>query len=1058
MAECEHETSAGARFCATCGVSLEHRCASCDDVLPPEAQFCPSCGLRVEAGSTGSADQHPPVIDASGERRQLTVLFCDLAGSTTLANRLDPEEHKDVVDGYYEIVGRTVADHGGHVGTYLGDGVLAFFGYPVSLDDNTVRAVRAGLDIQERIAEANAAGGIRGEKIAARVGVHVGLVVLDEMGVDSNRGVHAMGDAVNTAARVQDAAPLGSVVITAAAADRVVGAFDLEEIGPVALKGLAEPHHLHQVIGRSAETQPNHSGVFVGRSAEVELLGARWALARDGRGQVVVLAGDPGIGKSRLLAEVEARIEAPWRPVRCSAYDDASPFALARALLEERLAGTDLATLCASVEGDPQEGERLLGALLSGSDAAAASSLMPAAARTRTIEWLAAVLVRPTDEPSVLVVEDVHWADPSSMEVVSALVERITGTPSLLVLTARPEFAAPWSDGSNRLTLWLSRLSDDDVRSLVHAAAGGSDLTSEQVAAIVDRTDGVPLFAEELARSVAERLKDTAWIPVSLSDSLLARLDRLGDQRTLAQIAAVIGREFAVADLQEVHGGEADLVAGLRALDEAEVIEALPGAGVGWYRFRHALIQQAAYDSLLLRTRREAHQRVAEVLDARDAQPEAIARHWGAADQPENAVRWWTTAADGARLRVAHVEAAAHLDAAVTDLRRLPETDGRHRTEIDLQLKLASSSQFTKGFAAAEVQSSIERAIELSETVGDAASRVSTLYGLLTTTTSSGQIDALPAIADRLRLAAETSGAPGDLALAAVGMASNALNQSRFLDATRSAAAGLELIDRDVQASGVDLHDNNRVLGQLYGALSSSWLGDEEGLARFGDPLLGRAAVSTDDAVGDLLANNMALILVQQLGALADTIETADRVRQGAIDLGLDFLTVFADLYGGWAQALSGDTEGAHIVERGIQLQLSSQQFLYLDDSFRALAEAQLHVGRVDAAAETIGQAVGHVVQRHHEIGVYRVRAEIAAARGVEPSDIEADYRRADAAADALESPTGKASVALSKARWLVGRDRVDEAFAVVGALRPVGDAFPVGRLVHEFVSKHRGP
>ncbi|MEM7141964.1 MAG: adenylate/guanylate cyclase domain-containing protein [Actinomycetota bacterium] len=318
MAVCEHENPPGASFCATCGMALGAACASCGAALPAAAAFCPSCGLAVGegpgVGATATRTPTTPALDSSGERRKLTVMFCDLAGSTALANRLDPEQHKEIVEGYYELVSEAMATWGGHIGQYMGDGVLAFFGYPVSREDNTARAVLAGLQIQESIAAVNAVGGINGELIAARVGIHVGLVVLEEMGVDSGRGVHAMGDAVNFAARIQDAANNGEVFVSAAAARLAGPGFDLQDRGEHDLKGIPEPQHLFCVTGvqdRPERLEPTDELSFVGRTAERGVLTSRWELARSGKGAAVVLRGDAGIGKSRLVRQALVDLDPP---------------------------------------------------------------------------------------------------------------------------------------------------------------------------------------------------------------------------------------------------------------------------------------------------------------------------------------------------------------------------------------------------------------------------------------------------------------------------------------------------------------------------------------------------------------------------------------------------------------------------------------------------------------------------------------------------------------------------------------------------------------------------
>ncbi|MEN8159763.1 MAG: adenylate/guanylate cyclase domain-containing protein, partial [Myxococcota bacterium] len=398
---CGHANPPGARFCSTCGASLIPGCTTCGATLEPGAAFCSSCGAPTRP-SAAAAD---PPIERAGERRHLTVLFCDLAGSTSLSARLDPENHKEVMEGYYDIVGGSVGENGGHINAYMGDGVLAFFGYPIARDDSTHRAVRTGLAIQQRIRERNAAGGIAGERIEARVGIHRGLVVIDEMGIDSGHGTYATGEAMNVAARVQDHANRGEVLVSEDVAQLVATAFKLEDRGSFELRGLAGERQLYLVTEETAHAAgPSTRGALVGREAEQELIRSRWASTlEDGQGQAVLVVGEPGIGKSRLVSEAAARLGGvrASHQAECSEYESHTPFALARSLLLERLGcirgstsevvDEALGVLVESLGGDREEGHKLLSALLqsAAADDPAGRVLAPGEERTRLIEWLA---------------------------------------------------------------------------------------------------------------------------------------------------------------------------------------------------------------------------------------------------------------------------------------------------------------------------------------------------------------------------------------------------------------------------------------------------------------------------------------------------------------------------------------------------------------------------------------------------------------------------------------------------------------------------------------------
>ncbi|MEM7141963.1 MAG: AAA family ATPase [Actinomycetota bacterium] len=712
---------------------------------------------------------------------------------------------------------------------------------------------------------------------------------------------------------------------------------------------------------------------------------------------------------------------------------------MARALLEARLgdAGAEaIEAVLSELDGPPSrphldESRRILEAFLAGDDIAQTVALTPVEARHRLTEHLADLLATPVDgAPTVVVVEDVQWADPTSLEVLAQFLERIAASPMLVILTARPDFETPWSDSSNRNSLWLTPLSDTEIRDLVSGALARFQASDDVVETVVARTDGVPLFAEELARTLQGRINDGDWVPDSLSDSLLARLDRLGADRPVAQAASVIGREFSVDEVERVLGGGVDCDAALRRLEREDIVEHAGRASQ--YRFRHALVQQAAYDSLLLRTRRQAHERLAEMLADDGFAAEVIARHWTAAERPSEAVGQWTIAGDRAMRSAAHLEAAEHFAAAIAQLALLPESSERHHNEMDLQLKRAGACQFSKGFAAKEVQAAVSRAMALTELTGDPKDQVQTLYGALTTTTSSGQLTAVGPIAVRLEEAAEASGDPIDLSTAHVGCASAALNMGRFVEALDRSRIALELIAQDPGRAGT-----NPPLARLYGGLAAYDLGDVDALVELGEPLLEVGEVTTDDPFSDLVNTNMALVLSKTMAPDDRTIRLADRLRENAAANGLDFMTLFADLYGGWAQAMQGDPEGVAVVQRGLDLQLATQQYLYLDDSFRSLAEAQLHSGDPLSGLESIGQAVRHVAQPHHEIHVYRVRAELLAALDADPDDIEREYTRARAVEPDVHMPVARLLLAISDARWRLGRGDLAAARAVIEAAGP---------------------
>lgn len=1001
-------------------------CHNCGAPLVSGAAFCSACGTPVEAPE--------PVIDA-GERRRITVMFSDLVGSTELAAHLDPEEFQDVVDEYYRLAGEAIRSHGGHIGNYLGDGVLAYFGYPIAYEDSAARAVRAGLSLQESIAKRNVETG--SDAIAVRVGIHNGLVVIDAMGGPARREAHAMGDTVNMASRIQGEAPPGSVLVSEAVQTLVRSEFELEDRGRFHLKGLPDPTRLFAVGSPLAGVaDPSDSGVFVGRERERAAVVAAWqSVGTETAGKVVLVQGEAGIGKSRLLRQVRGEIDATaWYQHACSEYDRLTPFAAVINLLGQILDGDSphdradqLGSLLAHAERDPTEGHALIADLLELPTSPKALSLTPSERRSRTIAWLAYALAAAagTDAQGVLVLEDLHWADDSSLSVISRYVRRIDQPPyagTLFLLTSRPGTQLPW-DPEDHAVIALNKLPLRDIRTLITSEMRRLGLDEAVLTAVVERTDGVPLFAEELARSLTERGEDISAIPTTLSDSLLARLDRLGRGRRLAQLAAVLGREFDVPALSAIAGAGYDVEAGLQELMTAQVIRR---SRPDTYEFRHSLVRDAAYESLLRRTRRELHGQVAGILAKRSpVRHEIVARHWTEAGKSQEAFDEWSEAARLARSRAAHVEAVDHLVRAKEQLAQLPASDERTHDEIEILIMLANSSQYAQGFGSDSVHRALSDARRLSEQLGDPDQQVSTLYGLYTATLSSGDVTAAAQIAEQLDIVAQASGDPGHLRTAALAMAARALNDGRFHEVVEYSRAALHARGGYEAMS----EEFDSVNARLYGALGAANLADEVAFAEFADPLFARASTHTDDVLTDVVSASFTLIVQQFLADYHAILEIAETQREQANALGLTFLATFADIYGGWAEVMEhGSPDGTAKIERGMAAQLEANQILNLEHSLALLAEAQLELGDPTAALETIERSLDAATQQSHRNMAHRIKGTILGALGADSADVAEEFQLAIDGAARLGAPTAELAGRVALASWQLDTGRVDEA------------------------------
>src|SRR5262245_18009547 len=721
----------------------------------PTASPTPAAAPGTPGAPTAPLKEVATSAPVEAERRQLTVMFCDLSGSTTLGRQLDSEHYREIVRAYYDAT-RTVTDRwGGHVATYMGDGLLVYFGYPQARENDAERAVRAGLEIVEALSALNKAREAeRSIRLAVRVGIHTGPVVVGELGRHGDNV--ALGDTMNRAARIEAAAEPDTVVCSGATRRLVAGLFVTRDLSARELGGIDEPMRLHQVVRpsgmRSRLEVAAASGLtpLVGRRQELGLLEDRWEQVTEGRGQAVLLCGDAGIGKSRLVQAFRERIADrahTWLECRGSPYTQDSAFypvleaqrlrlgltlemaaaeKLARMEAGLAAAGFDLADaapILARFHGFPIPEDRYRDPVLA-----------PEGLRKKTLALLVEWLLRlGRQQPAVLLVEDLHWLDPSSLELLGQVIEQLPTERVLLLLTFRPDFAPPWWTRSHLTPMLLSRLTRAQLGELVRKAARGRDLPEAWVEGIVRRSDGVPLFAEELTRAVIETSPASSEggatpdgrIPATLQDALMARLDALGRVKELAQVASVLGREFDYELLRAVAlMADADLEAALATAVREDILYQRGAPPEATYVFRHALIQDAAYESMLRSTRRRHHGRVAEALGERlphvaEPQPELLAHHLTEAGRIPPAVDTWHEAGRRSLQRSANKEALEHLKRALDLLATQPPSPERDREELDLQIDLGAALKGLQGWGSPEGERCYVRARELCLVVGD---------------------------------------------------------------------------------------------------------------------------------------------------------------------------------------------------------------------------------------------------------------------------------------------------------------------------------------------------
>ncbi|MDN4999650.1 adenylate/guanylate cyclase domain-containing protein [Bradyrhizobium sp. GCM10027634] len=747
------------------------------------------------------ADLDPAALIASpapahdAERRHLTIMFCDLVGSTALSARLDPEDMWEVIRTYRAACARVIAAYDGRIVRFVGDGILVYFGYPRAHEDDAERAVRTGLDIISAIRQLKIGAG---ERVELRIAIATGLVVVgDLISGDASEENATIGDTPNLAARLQSLAEPG-VVVVASSTRRLLGdLFAFRNLGRREVKGIGEPIAVWAVEGATASesrfeaVRAARSIGFVGRKDEIEFILSRQRKAWQGQGQIVLISGEAGIGKSRIVATLsESPSLGTHRRVRyqCSPYHTNSALHPFVAQLE-RAAGIRshdtpeqrLDKLEAMLALGTQQVARatpLIAALLSipTGDRCPPLGLSPAQQRRQTFAALLDQLEGlARGQPLLIICEDLHWADATTLELFDLAVDRIRALPILVLMTSRPEFEPSWSGLANVSLLRLDRLDRQDTRALVEQVVVGRQLPREMMKQIIDRTDGVPLFVEELTKMVLESgllVEDAGRyrlnsplpplaIPATLQDSLMARLDRLAPVKEVAQIGAAIGRDFSYALLKYVAGrDDLTLSAALEQLEEAELLLRRGAPPDANYSFKHALVQEAAYESLLKSKRQLLHTRIGEVLRERfpvvaETEPEVLARHFSEAGVSEVALEWWRRAGQQALKRSAYSEAVAHLGKAVAIADELPDEPRRMMTRLHLQISYGRALRGSLGHSAPETISAWTRARQFAADIDDPVELAPVHSGLFNACLTHGEFAPMRELVDTIRSAAD---------------------------------------------------------------------------------------------------------------------------------------------------------------------------------------------------------------------------------------------------------------------------------------------------------------
>ncbi len=1016
------------------------------------------------------------------ERRQVTVMFCDLVGSTSLSSQLDPEDLREVIASYHHAVEDVVGRFDGFISRYMGDGVLVYFGYPQAHEDDAERAVRAGLDIVAAVGRLD----VKSTRLQTRVGIATGLVVVgDVIGEGPAQEQLAVGETPNLAARLQAVAEPDAVVI-AGGTHRLVGKlFDYRDLGPIDAKGFPRPVAAWQVLrasilaSRFEALRGTSLSRLVGRDEEIDLLLRRWVRAKAGHGQIVVVSGEPGVGKSRIVAALAEHLRTePHTRLRyfCSPYHQDSPLypiieQLGRASVfandDPPAAKLEKLELLLARTAPPDEDVAVLADLLSlpNLERHRLPNLVPQRKKARTFEALIRQLESlARQQPVMVVFEDAHWIDPTSQALLDLTVARVRSLPVLLIVTLRPELQLPWMGQPQVTMLALNRLDQYDRKALIAQVAGGTPLPDDIIDQIAERTDGIPLFVEELTKSVLEsglvrdgesrygrdRALASFAIPTSLHASLMARLDRMTPVRHVAQIGAAIGREFSYALLRTVSGlADTELRTALDRLVGAELVFQRGAPPDSIYSFKHALVQDAAHSSLLRGFRQQLHARIGDALetqfpDLTDNQPELLAQHYAEAGLVEKSISYWAKAGRRSAARSAMAEAAAQFQKGLDQLAVLPDNGQRQQQELELVLTRTMALRSVRGYSAPEVEEGLTRARALSAVCGDFANRFSVEWGLFQCVLVKGDLERARALAAALiELAKHETGPALVDAHLANGMA--AFNAGEF-------DAAVKVLETAVALSRPKT-DQPRFLthGQNAGLFSLSYLARAQchlGLLDRGRATIERArALATTRSqdpghIHSLL--NVAIHAARVYHLCGDLVverQLANEVLEAAHRNHYAYYEALAKCHLGWVTGMEGHLDGGiAILTDGIAALKETGTSISLGGYYLLLAQLYVLDGQREDAERALTTAATSRGQAVWTAEIERVRGDImaadwAAAEVVYRSSL-AIARRQGAALFACKAAVGLARLLLTRGRRQESRLVLQECLAQL----PEGD------------------
>lgn len=1014
------------------------------------------------------------------ERRHLTVAFFDLVGSTFLSARMDPEDFRELIQSYQALCGRMIAELEGHIAQFLGDGILAYFGYPIAHEDDARRALEASLRITSELEKLDSGT----DPLRIRIGIHTGEAVVGSLGGRGHEEQLALGETPNIAARLQSVAGENQILISDATWRLTRGHFQFEPLGPQQLKGISREITIYRLLGRVAQPQQleaEHTArtPLTGRHRELEILESCWRNATRGNGGIICIGGEPGLGKSRLAAVLSAQAQQDSGSVlvcRCSPYHRASalyPFAdlLARELNFQRREPNEqkrhkLRHCLADAGITDEDAAHLLDQLLTISDPAKpAPNLTPQRKVQITSEGICAVIEhRAASGPLLFVMEDLHWADPSSVELLEAFLDRTVRSPILAVLTFRPEFITPWDQRPNEILVSLKPLETEEAVSMVRRVAQGRQIPAAVIAKICSRTEGVPLFVEEVTKAVLEsgllsELNSNSeesgdvpvgLIPASVRDSLAARLDRLGEAREVLRMASVLGRDFSSKVLSVVADLPEEVLANaLKKAEDTGLIYRSSSEADAHYIFKHALIQDAAYASLVRKSRRRYHERVARKLtehfpETAAEQPEFIATHFDSAACHPEAAQYWLLAGERTATRGAIRETMSHLDAALSAIGHLwPDAAERYRLELAAQMQLMSARMAAFGWASNEVEESCLRAKELAIQLEDGARLFGSLWGLWAVYFLRGELREALDVSLQVFDMAKQVGTPAFELAGCHGVGYTRYFRGEFPDARRLAEEGIRVGSPDAVRETVQIFQLSS-MACVRGFYSASlWMtGETTASAR---ELRTNLEQVWELGHGPTLAQALAFALyiyhfwydTKMIAATADTLLELSKREGYAMWIPM------SQMFLAWcesAEAAPGSAQALNAARNALQgrngLHGLRTELMFVQDMI-ICAETLRKAGLDSEARDALDQAIHKASLHSHGVMLpeaFRLRGEMWLESG-EHNRAEADFREAMAVARRQSALSLELRAAHSMLKILAPQGREDEGRSLIDAI-----------------------